>query len=139
MNFKMWFKKFTSSQNGLSIIEIIGSIAIISIVLVTFATMSQIYLKTDIKQDHKTDALQVAEKILNELRNNNDFETNGEFEMNKTEYSYKINIDSIDLRNIGEGYKLNLTGSDSSTEVTMFTFLYNNSTQIATVNVSWEE
>ncbi|NBI27996.1 hypothetical protein ERL59_03355 [Chengkuizengella sp. YPA3-1-1] len=130
-----------TSQKGLSMVEIIGSIVIISIVFITFATMSQIYLKTDSKQDHKTDAVQVAEKILNELRYNVDYPRNGEENMNETVFLYEIVTDPIDLRDINDQYELHLVGDNSSTEVTMYTFLYdnNNSTQIATVHVSWEE
>ncbi|MFS1512758.1 type IV pilus modification PilV family protein [Chengkuizengella sp. SCS-71B] len=136
MNLIKW-KKIITSQNGLSMVEVIGCIAIISIVFISFTTLSQTYLKVDLKQDHKTDALQVAEKVLNELRYDSSYPRNGEEEINETVFSYEIVTDSIDFRDKNEQYELDL-GENDLTEVTMYTFLYDNDTQIATVYVSWE-
>lgn len=136
-----------TSEKGISLVEIIGSIVILSLVLITFATLSQIYLKTDIKQDKKTDALQVAEVILNELRNDSSFDTEvTRYNYNGTDFSYNVVTKKVNFIEYNDSDSpVEFDGNSSLTQVTMYTILdvinENNEKKIniASVNVSWEE
>ncbi|NDI35408.1 prepilin-type N-terminal cleavage/methylation domain-containing protein [Chengkuizengella sediminis] len=130
------------SEKGITLVEIIASIAILSILLITFVTLSQFYLKTDIKQDTKTNALQVAEEVLNELRNNNALDKTGTRNYNNTSFEYEVIEKKIDFT-IEEDKKIDLSVNNpsvSDSEVYLYTFLYKNTeTYLASVTVSWGE
>jgi type II secretory pathway pseudopilin PulG len=129
------------NEKGITLVEALAATVILSLVVLTFVTLSSTVSRADDRTDHSTEALRIAELNLNYARDfyirNNTIPAD-EFP-DSAEGGYEVEIQQTDL--IGNPAAYNTT-SFGERHVSLQTIVFGGTPPIPrliTVTVSWEE
>lgn len=122
------------NEKGLTLIEVLASVAILSIVVLAYINISDYTLLANHKSSKSVEALRIAEEQLNLAREN--FRVNQTIPTNKIVDAYKVIFQINNLPNSG-AYD---TTEYESNHVSLQGIIAENSeTRLLTVTVSWSD
>ena len=133
------------NQRGLTLIDILGALAVLGIIMTAFITLSQYVTKADVKTERHTRALLLAEKTMqeqrSELENQSPIPMAGSIYETWSEEPFIITIQDLPMGNTTQT-DYTVPALDNHYSVQTVILLLNGGMaepRLLTVTISWEE
>lgn len=127
------------NNRGLTLVEVLAAVTVLSIIIVVFLTMSQYMAASTQKDDRKIEALQIAENRINQIRSEAvQLKPINHFNLTTTEGGFQIYQEETDAAN--PQFTVTPT-STSQVSVSAFINMDDSGStvqKLVTVTVAWE-